>query len=188
MAYPQGAASDPDKHATPLQTYNLFLIFSISCVWLAQRGNGNRIDTSLLRNRALANLHTILHTEPAVRCISALALLSLSAIYDWGGIDHVSITPIVGELVMATELHRQPPANLSDEEKNRRRLLFWGIYSMDRAVAGNIHSEIFFNDKDIITVEFPTQIDPLGSLGEHFVSRLDDRILTSRNPSRSANI
>lgn len=171
MAYPQGAASDPDKHATPLQTYNLFLIFSISCVWLAQRGNGNRIDTSLLRNRALANLHTILHTEPAVRCISALALLSLSAIYDWGGIDHVSITPIVGELVMATELHRQPPANLSDEEKNRRRLLFWGIYSMDRAVAGNIHSEIFFNDKDIITVEFPTQIDPLGSLGEHFVSR-----------------
>jgi len=66
-------------------------------------------------------------------CIYALALLCLSAIYDWGGPDNLQIMPIVGEVTLAVELHKQPPAYLSHEEKERRRLLFWGIYSMDRA-------------------------------------------------------
>lgn len=67
------------------------------------------------------------------KCISALALLSLSAIYDWGGPDHVQLTPIIGEMAMAVDLHKQPPVHLPLEEKDRRRLLFWGIYAMDRA-------------------------------------------------------
>lgn len=62
-----------------------------------------------------------------------MALLSLSAIYDWGGPDHVSITPIIGEMALAIDLHRQPPDHLSREEKDRRRILFWGIYTMDQA-------------------------------------------------------
>lgn len=66
---------NPDDRATPLQTYTLFLVFALGFVWLARKINGEKIDTSLLCNRALSCLNTVLRTEPAVvsypRVISA---------------------------------------------------------------------------------------------------------------------
>lgn len=65
--------------------------------------------------------------------VAALALLCLSAIYDWGGPDHPQLTPMVAQVTLAIGLQHEPPAHLSEQEKERRRLLFWGVYCMDRA-------------------------------------------------------
>ncbi|KAL1406729.1 hypothetical protein Q8F55_006133 [Vanrija albida] len=152
---------------TPGPTCRLFFVFSIACVWLAQRGSGDRIDTSLLRNRALSCLLQVLRTEDSVTCVGALALFCLSAIYDWGGPDHPQLTPAVAQVTLAIGLQHEPPAHLSEQEKERRRLLFWGVYCMDRAVAGNLGKNVNFN-RDDVTVLFPSRLDPLGSLGEGF--------------------
>lgn len=62
----EGGTDSPADRASPLQTYTLFLVFAMGCVWVAQRGSGTKIDTSLLRNRALECLPTVLRTESSV--------------------------------------------------------------------------------------------------------------------------
>lgn len=57
---------DPDETATPLQTFSFFLIFALGLVWQFQGKDGEKIDTTLLRNRALSNLSAVLKTESGI--------------------------------------------------------------------------------------------------------------------------
>jgi hypothetical protein len=65
--------------------------------------------------------------------VTALFLLTISAVFDWGGIDAPSLLPVVAELTTESRLHTEPPAELPLEEKDRRRTLFWSIYCLARA-------------------------------------------------------
>lgn len=57
---------NPDETATPLQTFTFFLVFALGLVWLSRGKKGDKIDTTLLRNRALSNLSAVLKTESGI--------------------------------------------------------------------------------------------------------------------------
>ncbi|KAL1407849.1 hypothetical protein Q8F55_007285 [Vanrija albida] len=155
----------PDAAATPLQTARLFLVFAVGSVWLSQRGSGDRIDTTLLRNRAAAALPEVIRTASGVDCVSALLLMALTALYDWGGVDLVRLTPMISKLALAVGLHRDPAARHTQQEKDRRRVLFWCVYSLDRIVGSSLSLPIVLSDADIGTA-LPEHLDELGTLAE----------------------
>ncbi|KAL1407846.1 hypothetical protein Q8F55_007282 [Vanrija albida] len=142
--------ADPDAATTPLQTCHLFLVFAIGAMWLAQRGSWERIDTTLLRNRAVECLGRVLREDRGVDCVSALLLLCLCSIYDWGGVDLTRLAPLVSRLATAVGLDKEPHG-IGAAERDRRRALFWSVYSVDRLD---------------ITTQLPTQLDDIPNLGE----------------------
>ena len=53
--------------------------------------------------------------------------------FDSGGPDNVQLCLIISELSLEFGLHMEPPVDLVEEEKDRRRILFWAIYAQERA-------------------------------------------------------
>ncbi|WOO78296.1 Protein STB5 [Vanrija pseudolonga] len=156
--------ADPDAAATPLQTCHLFLVFAIGAKWLAQRGSWERVDTTMLRNRAVECLGRVLREDRGVDCVSALLLLCLCSIYDWGGVDLTRLAPLVSRLATAVGLDKEP-AGLGSAERDRRRALFWSVYSVDRLVGVTFSCPVVLNDADI-TIQLPTHLEDIPNLGE----------------------
>ncbi|KAK1502149.1 hypothetical protein CTAM01_05587 [Colletotrichum tamarilloi] len=154
-----------DCHAAqsppPLHVFNLHMACAIG-ISLSPTSTHLSFLNASLHSAALGELPSILRTESTLEHIHCMIMLTIYSLYNFSGGSAWHLLGLAMKTCISLDLHREPDANSSIglPEADRRRWLFWAVYSFDRMLSLVMDRPLSIQD-DYISVQLPAEDDGL---------------------------
>lgn len=131
---------------TSLHVFNFYVACAIG-ISVSPTSTHLSFLSSSLHSAALGELPSILRTEPALEHIHCLILLVIYSLFNSSGGSAWHLLGLAMKTSISLGLHREPDGHstLRIAEDDRRRWLFWAVYSFDRY--DDIASVTFFSSQ-----------------------------------------
>ncbi|KAK1503539.1 hypothetical protein CABS01_08928 [Colletotrichum abscissum] len=154
-----------DCHAAqsppPLHVFNLHMACAIG-ISLSPTSTHLSFLNASLHSAALGELPSILRTESTLEHIHCMIMLTIYSLYNSSGGSAWHLLGLAMKTCISLDLHREPDVNSSIglPEADRRRWLFWAVYSFDRMLSLVMDRPLSIQD-DYISVQRKTMAYPL---------------------------
>ncbi|KAK1704785.1 fungal-specific transcription factor domain-containing protein [Colletotrichum acutatum] len=167
----------------PLHVFNLHMACAIG-ISVSPTSTHLSFLSSNLHSAALSELPSILRTESALEHIHCMIMLTIYSLFNSSGGSAWHLLGLGIKTCISIGLHRDPDlhSSLRISEANRRRWMFWAVYSFDRMLSLIMDRPLSIQDDDI-SVQLPAKDDGLSSSMEtphHRLQTLRYLVLYSR--------
>lgn len=121
------------QNTPPLHVFNLHMACAIG-ISVSPTSTHLSLLSASLHSAALGELPSIMRTESALEHIHCMIMLTIYSLYNSSGGSAWHLLGLAMKTCISLGLHREPNMNSSIglTEANRRRWLFWAVYSFDR--------------------------------------------------------
>ncbi|KAK6220339.1 hypothetical protein QIS74_05841 [Colletotrichum tabaci] len=161
---------DHGGRINPLHVFNVHMALAIGILMSPDSAHLSMLSSGY--HAVAANqLHSILRSEVSLEHVHCMVMLLLYSLLSSTGGSAWHLLGLTVKTCISLGLHREPDAHsdLTMAEANKRRWLFWTVYSLDRSLSIAMDRPFSIQDDDILVQRRRMQQFPFSTSQENFI-------------------